>query len=286
MKKIFKNCAIQFDPEKEHYFAGSADRDFYNYYRFRNISPYLYNWSRFLQVLLSMACSKMINGEWRLKDHAIYKCEGGIRVSGIGEVVLCPDYLYADYSRNPDKETKEKIKKVQELVSKIILNWDPMSPSESMFKITSEHIGVPVEEVKQAFEKCESPRAFGGDSLSYLFNHNPFGKFKVDRDYIRYCLVNFASKGEAEVDDMFSVEDLSEKLLKDLNAAVRKYKQYGCFLCASPKEFNDGTINFWLNDGIYYGWHTEDEILQLIQWIEKNQKVPKNRDEVFIDAKV
>lgn len=280
--KTFKNCAVPFVPEKEHYFAGSPGRDFYNYYRFKNISPYLYNWSRFLQILLSMSSSKMTNGEWRLKDHAIYKCEGGIRVDGIGDVVLCPDHLYADYSRDPNEEMKGKIKRVQELVSKIVLNWDPMNPPESIFKITSEHIGVSIEEVKQAFEKCESIGVFGGDSLSYLFNHNPFMKFKVDREYIRYCLVNFASKGESEVDDMFAIEDLSEKLLKDLNATAKKYEN-GLFLCASPKEFKDGTIHFWLNTGVYYGWHTEDEILQLIQWIEKNKKVPTERREVFFE---
>ena len=282
MSTQFKNIAIPFDPSSSSRYEG---RDSYNLYKFKNLSPLMYCWSRFFQTLLSMSCSKMVSGEWRLDNHSIYKCEGGIAVSGLGDVVLCPDRVYLDGCGHPEKEkSKADLQRVQELISKIVLEWDPMDPLGSMFNSVGAFLNVPVKEVKEAFGKCSSPGMFGGDSLSYFFNHNPFGKFKIDRDYLRYCLTKISGKTDEFVDEKFASEDLGDRLLDELNNEARKHRSYGGFLCASPKKLNNG-ISFWLNDGTYYGWHTEQEVMDLISWMKSNNRVPSRREDVFVDKK-
>ena len=277
MSLQFKNVAIPFDPASSSRYEGV---DSYNLYRFKNISPFMYCWSRFFQTLLSMSCSKMISGEWRLDNHSIYKCEGGIAVSGLGDVVLCPDRVYLDVGGPKKEKSKADLKKIQELISKIVLEWDPMDPLDSMFKSVGAFLNVPVKEVKEAFEKCSSPGVFGGDSLSYLFNHNPFEKFKIDRDYLRYCMTKISGKTDEFVDEKFASEDLGDRLLDELNKEARKHRTYGGFLCASPSKLKNG-MSFWLNDGTYYGWHSEQEVVDLISWMKTNNRVPSEREEVF-----
>lgn len=278
MTKVFENCARPFDPYVECY---DKDRDLYNYYGFTNISPFLYTWSGLLQIVLSAVASKMISGEWLYDGHGIYKCEGGITVKGLGSIVLLRDRLYHDYDHSPKAKAKKDIKRVQELVTKVILSWNPMKPVDSMLAAAGEYAGINFEEVKSELEKCEGFGPFSGDSLSSLFDHNPFAKFPEDRDYLRYCHTQISGKTEEQVNEIFRIEDLSEHLLEELNKAVDKYKQYGRFLCASPKTFENGNVCFWLNDGNYFGWHTEDEINALIAWIESNQLVPSKKEQVF-----
>ena len=239
------------------------------YYRYDAPSPYLYTWSRLLQSVVSVAATKMLTDVWHDKHHAIYKCEGGCNIPGVGELVLINDHCYWDYDRREHSKSEKQRQKCADLITAIVLKWDPEDPVDSMLAVASEHIGEDLQELRTAIEVGSSGASpFGGDSLSSFFDHNPFGKFKVDRKYLRFCYTRFNDMTPKQVTQLFKDEDLSDKLLKKLNEArVENY-----FYCCSPKRDDNG-LRFWLNGSALYGWFTKEQVAEITQKIKRGESI-------------
>lgn len=238
-----------------------------NMYHYDHPSKYLFQWSRALQSTVAQALSKLFSGEFNESDCGIYKCEGGCRIKGVGDLVLGERRCYFDYSHGDD--LKEKEKTAANLITKIVLEWDPMDPVESMLKSASEFIEMDYEEFKSGVENSSCGGLFGGNALSSFFNWNPFSEAPIDRDYERFCLLNFGDMTDKEVDQKFSDEDLGKELLEAMKKKVRESSD-GRYvhlpMCCSPNRTKDG-LRFWINTGRSTqidGWKTEDEIREFL----------------------
>lgn len=249
----FKNSSVRIEPKT---WDGKPTNTHFGYDK---PSPYLYLWSRLLQSVISQAGTYMLTGKFHTQHCAIYKCEGGCTIVGVGELVLGKNYCYWNHNNE-----EQHIDKLCSLITEVVVNWNPNDPIESMLKSASDFIGCDKLMLRIAVEKSDNGSVFGGDALSSFFNHNPSDSFKIDEDYERFCLVNFNEMTDKEVDQEFADRKLGETLLEKLQNKVRESNP-NCWtipMCCSPRRDSKG-LHFWINTGRSTnidGWKTEKEI--------------------------
>lgn len=254
----FKNSAKRIDPSKNRLDRGA--------YAYDKPSPLLYVWSQFLQCVISVAATKMLTGKWHTSHYGIYKCEGGCNLPGVNDLVLLSDVCYFDFGRGE----KQKISRCAELISEVVLNWNPNDPIDSILSAAAKFIGETLEDFRKAVEENYGKgNLFGGDALSSFFDYNPFGKFPTDRKYLRFCLVKFNDMTDEEVTQQFADEDLGDELLDRMRKKLRKDAgdAYCSFsLCCNPSR-KGKELTFWINDGTQApinGWRTQEQIESFI----------------------
>ena len=240
-------------------------------YTFDRPSEYLKIWSRQFQCLVSVALTYKFTKQWHNDGFGIYKFEGGCNLPGIGELVLGRDYCYLDYGGKNDLQTENEC---TDFISELVMKWDPNNPIPSLIEITAAQLNVDKAELEKHFvEKFQHSTAFEGDSLNSFFDTSPFEKQKFDRDYLRYCC-KLSGQTDKEIDLKFADKDLGDKLLDELNNVIRekekeRFELY--FLCCSPSRKGE-ELKFWLNDGKYYGWHSENDVRELIKQIRNRNR--------------
>jgi len=238
-------------------------RDRHGYYLYDQVSPLLYVWSKLLQATISLAGTKLLTGKYHDSHCAIYKSEGGCNIVEVGDLVLQKDYCYFDYQRSSNKS---QLSKLRDLITRIVVEWDPNNPVNSMINSAAATIGVAPESLKQIIEKHpdNNNNPFGGDQLSSFFDHNPFSRYEYDRNYLRFCLKKFDEKTDEEVDQKFADEDLSIMLENKIKNKLKGSGEY--IFCCTPKR-NENGLQFWINSSKFSGWKTEPEIEE---WLGEN----------------
>lgn len=267
----FKNIAKKIEPRD---WQGNYASHYYSY---NQPSPYLYLWSRLFQTIVSLSATKILTNKWHTGHCGIYKCEGGCRLPGIGDLVLLNDHCYLNNSRYHSKKDRKIEEKCAQLISHIVLHWNPNDPVATMIVSASAFIGVRSRELQDAIENGKHiGDAFSGDALNRFFSHNPFSKFPIDRKYQRFCLMyhngnkNFTKK---EVSQFFSDEDLGNKLLKEMQEASRREGEFGMhMMCCNPDRHN-GELRFWVNNGQFYGWYIESDIYEIIRRLKNDESL-------------
>lgn len=237
-----------------------------NHYTFDKPSPYLYVWSRLFQSVVSQAGTFLLTGKFHNRQCAIYKCEGGCNINGVGDLVLYDKSCHFDYMRHKTCEEE----KMAKLISHIVLNWNPNEPIKSMITVASEFVKCEPNDMCVVLETSKGGGVFGGDSLSSFFNYNPFSPPETDREYERYCLVKENGKSNDEVDKLFFDRDLGKSLLKKIQDKCRsnKHNNYTYPLCCSPHRNDKGELLFWINTGRFTqidGWKTEEQINEFLK---------------------
>lgn len=208
----FKNSAKHIDRPEASWVKGWIG----NYYSFNRPSPYLLVWERLFQTVVSQAGTKLLSGKFHTSQTGIYKCEGGCNIAGVDDLVLMRDYCKFDWCKQLKVSQQKQLEQLTQLISAIVLEWDPNSPVDSMLQSAANFIKVPVEELKSAIEKTNPHNPFTGDPLRYFFEG-----LSVDREYIRFSQIKFNNKTDAEVDQQFTDEDLAQELLKGLQESRR-----------------------------------------------------------------
>lgn len=230
-------------------------------YRYDTPSEYLLLWRSLLQNVISQAGTYLLTGKFHTQRCGIYKCEGGCNIVGVGDLVLCKDQCYFDYYPHAHED---KTRKMADLITHIVLGWDPEEPVESMLILAAERAGCPVEELRAAVADRGCNLPFGGDALSQFFDTNPFSPLKHDPEYRRYCLGKFNAMSPEQIDEVFADEALGEDYLKKIQDKVRSVQEqrYRTPMCCSPKR-TDGVLQFWINTGLLTqidGWKTREDL--------------------------
>lgn len=248
-------------------------------------SEYLIVWSKLFQAVVSQAGTFFFTGKFHNTRTGIFKCEGGCHLARFGDLVLHTRYCNFDFSFG--KADKKRADKMAEMITAIVIEWDPMDPIDSMInsaakflkkkcrKFTTGKKAKDIADEMSEILKTTANTPFNGDALSDFFDYNPFQKPKIDREYLRYCLVNISGHTHEEVDQQFADEDLGDELLEKINEANKKRtggsSPYGIMLstralCCSPRRDKDG-LKFWVNTGRdteVDGWRTEEELRAFI----------------------
>ena len=79
-----------------------------------------------VQRLVAQCGTKIVSGRWMGSptNYAIYKCEGGCRIEGGGDLVLGDLMCYFDSYNRDDANTE----KMAALITDIVLKFDPCNP--------------------------------------------------------------------------------------------------------------------------------------------------------------
>jgi len=229
-------------------------------YGYENASKLLFSWSHSLQVVISQALTHYYTNEFHTRQCGIYKCGGGCNVPGVGELCLKDSYCYWDMGGPIDQMD---VNAPADLITKVVLEWDPMDPVVSMFKSASEFLGIELSEFEEGTKASTVGGPFGGNALSAFFNHNPFSEWDWDRDYYMYCRTTFEGITKEAATQRLVDYDLGQELLEKLkdksNASGNALRP----MCCSPGRTDDGTVQFWINTGRSTqidGWKTREEI--------------------------
>ena len=236
-------------------------------YRFIGTPILLMVWSRLFQAVISQAGTYLLTKKFHDGHFAIYKCEGGCRISGVGDLVLRRDRCNWDYSAG--KTLDKQRTKMADLISDVVLAWDPVNPIDSMLAAASKTAGCTLDELKKAVEVCTGDNPFGGDSLTSFFDWNPFSKRPINRDYLRFCLVTFEKQTPEQVDQRYADEDLGENLMNRINKSGDIH-----VVCVAPERTPTG-LKFWVNSGQptpIDGWKTEADLEQYLSKAEASTK--------------
>jgi len=245
-----------------------------NAYGFDKPSGYLFLWSRLLQSTISQAGTFLLGKKFHSRHCAIYKAEGGCAIDGFGELVLGKRGCYFDcYS---SAKSEKQAQQISDLITHIVLNWDPMDPIESMLKCAADYIKVDKDSLRKAIEQSDNGGVFGGDALANFFDWNPFSQAPINEDYERYCLIKFNGQSKEDVDQLQNDRKLGRKLLKKINDKIFKYRAainkpnssiYTFALCCSPRRSENGNLLFWINTGRSTnidGWKTKEQIEEFL----------------------
>jgi hypothetical protein len=249
------------------YWRGSREPKDYGY---DAPSPYLMLWDALLQSTISQAGSFILEGKYHRHQCAIYKAEGGCRIEGHPDLVLGRDSCYFDTYAESNAKLSKKLGKLSDLITHIVLNWNPNDPIESMLSLAADKTDGDVEKLREAIRESSSSRhVFGGNSLSSFWGMGCFDDRVVDRDYERFCNVSFNNMTDADVDQMFADRDLGKSLLEELKKASSSVSSqyYPAPMCCSPRRDDEG-LHFWVNTGINSqidGWKTEKELREYIK---------------------
>lgn len=238
-------------------------------YGFDRPSPYLLQWGSFFQTLVSLAGTKLLTGKFTDRAGGIFKSEGGCLIDGAGDLVLMDSYCRFDGgpylgkdSSHADTPKGRAVQAMADLITKLVLAFDPMRPIDSLLEAAAAVLDVTAAEVRTALEAGRGAGGpFAGDALSSFFRYNPFNTPANDRSYERYCRVTISGQTDAEVDQLFADEDLGEELFKKLRERAKdeRYRP----LCCSPRRMKDGQLSFWINTGCSTqidGWRTQAEV--------------------------
>jgi len=250
----FINESKQINPTKDYYTG--------RHYTFDKPSKYLFVWSRLLQKVISQAGTYLLTGKFHTQQTAVYKSEGGCNIVDIGDLVLGRSSCYFDtYSR--DDKTKLATKKMAELISHIVLNWNPNDPVDSMLHLTAEFAGTTAADLKLAIESENSANPFGGDALADFFDWNPFSDSPIDRVYEKWCRVTFNKETLEQVEQNYSDIDLGRQYRDKINQHIRKANSNCWAMSCSPRRRKDEELLFWINTGRQTqidGWKTQKDI--------------------------
>lgn len=266
---LFTNSAQRIDPLRK------------GFYRHDAPSPYLYIWSTLFQSVISIAATKMLTKKWHTFHCGISKAEGGCSIPGVGVLVLNHDSCRFD-----DGGTEHKKDRCAQLISEVVLTWDPNHPVESMFTVAANFINVPPANLRIAVViAVHRFNPFCGNPLNEFFHDNPYIKFPVDRDYFRFCLRD-VGKTDEEIDQQFADEDLGDELLARMRKKLKREAGHirtqsdlaarlatiRMPLCCRPGRNKDG-LRFWINSIGEFpiaGWQTEAEIEAFIAELDKD----------------
>lgn len=291
MKTDFRNLALRID-SNEQPFRGPGN------YSFDRVPKLLFAWSRLFQSVVSQGGTFLLTGSFHGFQCAIYKAEGGCRIAGVGDLVLGSTRCYFNYA-DRSKKTEKQTEAMADFISEIVLAWNPLDPIESMLNTAAKHLATntkksllkphvdnlkkdglkgiaPLQEaiklaLRMALESGREGGPFSGNALSDFFEWNPFSDAPVDRDYFRFCLVQFDGKTEEEVNQQFADEDLGKEYNERINSLIRKANpnSYSRTLCCSPKRSENGNeLAFWINTGRSTqidGWKTPEDIEAFLQ---------------------
>ncbi len=233
------------------------------YYGFNRAPRLLFTWSSLFQRVISQAGTYLLTGKFHSQECSIYKTEGGCKIAGCGDLVLSDNMCYFD-----DGHQLEHEKKLAALITAVVLTWDPNDPIESMLASAACHVNVPVEKLRKAIDASTNGGLFGGNALADFFGWNPFSLPPHHREYLRFCLVKFDDKTEAEVNQQFSDEDLGKDLLCRINQTIKRVSTNWNFaMCCRPRRNKNGLV-FWINTGRSTqidGWKTQEELEAFIK---------------------
>jgi hypothetical protein len=241
----------------------AGDSSYVGDYGYNRPSPLLFNFSTLLQRVISQAGSFHFTKAFHDRECGIYKCEGGCMVEGGGELVLSSTCCYWDNRYRGEED--ESLKAMASLITKVVLEWDPMNPVTSMLETAAREAGCEVEDLRKAVFESRSGSPFGGNSLSDFFRWNPFSEAPIDEAYERWCWVNVYGEDEAEVVQIQADRALGKALLKRVNERITRANpgRYLNAMCCLPRRMNDGSLAFWINTGRSTqidGWKTQEEI--------------------------
>jgi hypothetical protein len=237
-----------------------------NEYGYDQPSDYLRLYSRALQAVVSQAASHKFTGEFHTGECGIYKAEGGCSVRGGGELVLHENSCRFD-TYHADEAKQQQC---AELITKIVLEWDPMDPTDSMFRSAAAWLEMEFEDFKDGVAKANCGGVFGGDALWTFFGPNRHCDPKTLRDYRRYCMMTFEGQSKEDVDQLYADEDLGDKLKDQINAKINEAdgKGYQRAMCCRASRTKEGELHFWINTGRSTqidGWKTETEIEEFLK---------------------
>ncbi len=254
-----------------------------NKYGLNGIPKLLRVWNREFQALVTITMSKFHNQgknlpSWDRQVIGIYKYEGGCAIFGVGSLVLGN---YSAYYENRKDNRKEN-----ELISKMVVEWDPMNPVESLVRSCGEFLiaetGVTDEmkkvDVYQHLHEdlraaLEQQGVFSPDPLRDFFNIS-LGSDEELKRYTDHCLIKYEGWTQERVDQKNRDKALGNELL---DLMVKKARELSCDtyclapLCCSPRRFDNGELRFWINTGRKTqidGWKTE---AQIRDWLSKNE---------------
>jgi len=234
----FKNDALPAPKNKDR--SGS--------YGFTAAPTLLFFVSHFFQAVISQAGTFLLTGRFHDKQCSIYKAEGGCNIPGVGDLVLGAENCRFDAAHSPKRHALDE--KMADLITAVVLAWDPNLPTDSMLQAAAKYIKAPLVDLEKAINIDGGP--FAGDALSTFFSWNPFSEAPDNREYRKYLATKFGGQSKSEVDQRFADEDMGKDLLKRLREAVRKADPHSLsnhIFCCSPKRFQDGSLHFWVNTG-------------------------------------
>lgn len=242
------------------------------HYGYDKPSKYLFQWSRYLQALISQAGTFMLTGKFHDQECGIHKTEGGCRIEGYGDLVLSHDCCYFD--RYASKNDAEPLHKLADLITHIVLRFQPMSPRDSMLEAAAEKAGCDVNKLKDKLNDSYVGGPFGGNALADFFRWNPFSEPPIDREYERWVLVHhLCKKTDAEVDQKYKDLDLGKELLDLMQKKfIELGQRWSLPLCCSPSRDKNGKLTFWVNTGRHTqvdGAKTEKEIRDFLKTATK-----------------
>jgi len=234
-------------------------------------SPLLFNLGGLLQVVVSQAGTHYFSGKFHNQGCGIYKSEGGCNIAGTGELVLRDHSCYFDSRGRDDGKAKD----MAALITKIVLEWEPLDPVNSMISSAAAFIQVPIEKLRTVLEAARSGGVFGGNALADFFRWNPFSEPPIQEEYEHYCWVQIWKRDPKEIEQIQSDRALGRSLLERLDQALATAHK-GDELpphayCCSPQRGPSG-LRFWINTGRMTqidGWKAQAEIESFIASGEK-----------------
>lgn len=209
-------------------------------YGFSHATKYLRTWSRYFQALISQAGTWAVTKHFHTSECGIYKSEGGCNIKETGELVLGDKYCYFD------GRGKEHVQKMADLITTVVLKFDPMQPEKSMCDAAADFIKCSeVSELVRHVNDSNCGGPFSGDPLSSFFDR--WHEQDDLRDYRRWVLVSYTkSKTDKEVDQLWADQDLGKELLTKLQA--KTHGRHYVF-CCNPRRDSKGELIFWINTG-------------------------------------
>jgi hypothetical protein len=182
-------------------------------------SPYLLAWTKLLQSTVFQAGTYLLTKKFHDHQTGIFKAEGGCNIAGVGELGLGPRSCYFNHDNRP--VATNNAAKLAKLITKIILEWNPMDPVKTMLESAADGAGCIVDELTQAVmgSATHQVNPFNGNAISYFFDWNL--RPTLDRKYLRYAMIEFGGKTAKQVDQGFADDDYSESVTKRLQEAYR-----------------------------------------------------------------
>jgi len=148
------------------------------------------------QAILSQAGSHLLTGEFHDGPSlCIHKAEGGFLIPGRGEFIPTETSVAKD--RHSYRATPEDCRKLTELLSRIVMNWNPARHEDSMYEVAADHVGVTAQQLRTAVEGHVAYRATiemldrgtrMAQPISYFFGWNTGTKIPYDEEYRDYWL--------------------------------------------------------------------------------------------------
>lgn len=242
------------------------------FYHHSKPSKYLFQWSRLFQGIVSQAGTWIHKKAFHSQECGIHKCEGGCNIAGVGELVLGKSYCYFDRGRNGVSE--DAAQRLADLITAMVLKFDPMDPIDSLLKAAAENIGCDAAKLRGATLEARVGGAFGGDALTDFFDWNPFSEPPVDPDYKRWVAVEFLkTKTNEEMDQIFADKELGKELLEKLRERFQAQKCWYSPLCCSPSRDDKGKLRFWINTGRKTQIDGSKTLEEIQKFLKSNDKI-------------